>query len=61
MTGQFIHHGLFEKLPDHLIREKIIPFTYNIQNQCILEDIKSFYHARYYLLSILLVFFLLVF
>ena len=52
MNDILINHNLLKKLPDHLIRENIMPFTYNLQNQCILEDIKSFYNTRSYLLNL---------
>lgn len=52
MNDLLVNNNLLKKLPTHLIRENIIPFTYNLQNQCILEDIKSFYKTRSYLLNL---------
>tara|TARA_B100000424_G_C22774476_1_gene416879 strand:+ start:356 stop:778 length:423 start_codon:yes stop_codon:yes gene_type:complete len=44
-----INMNLFKKLPIEIIRENILPYTYNIQNPRLCLDIKSFYLTYNYL------------
>ena len=37
---------LFDKLPIEIIREKIIPYTYEPQPKEVLEDIISYYEVK---------------
>ncbi len=45
-----INRNLFKKLPIEIIRENILPYTYNIQHPRLCLDIKSF-HLTYNYLS----------
>lgn len=43
---------ILSRLPLDIIREEIIPFTYNPQPKEICDDIKSFYNVRKYLSNV---------
>lgn len=47
-----INTNLFKKLPIEIIRENILPYTYNIQNTRLCLDIKSFFLTYNYLSQI---------
>jgi len=43
---------LLRKLPDEIIRENILPFSYSPQNIYLLDDIESFVSSRDYLIDL---------
>lgn len=46
MHNTLINMDHFSKVPEHLIREVVLPFAYNSQSKELCEDIRSFYHTK---------------
>ena len=38
--------SIFANLPDDIIREHILPYTYHVQPKSLLEDISTFFTIR---------------
>jgi len=43
--------SIFANLPDDIIREHILPYTYHVQSKSLLEDISTFFTMRDFLLD----------